>query len=204
MPESSANTRLEAFSDGVFAIALTLLIIEIRPPALETIKSTSDLWHALAHMKAEFFAFFLSFGIILITWVSHHGAIKMVRRSCASFIYANGLLLLSVVLVPFPTALLGQFLGTEYAGPAVVLYNAVIVLQAIAWSLVSTAALNNKLVDTEADAATLRTNRTNGFIAIGVYSLIAIGALWFPKPAAIVTTASWTYWLFMGIRMKHA
>ena len=84
MPEANANARLEAFCDGVFAIALTLLIIEIRPPSPEAIDNTSELWDALWHMAPSIFAFVLSFGIILITWVNHHGALKTIRRSCAS------------------------------------------------------------------------------------------------------------------------
>ena len=134
MAETNANTRLEAFCDGVFAIALTLLIIEIRIPKIESIGSNADLWRALQHLAPEIFAFVLSFIIILITWVNHHGTLRLVHRSSAAFIYANGFLLLTVVFIPFPTALLGAFVWTDHAAPAVVLYDAVIAVQAIGWS----------------------------------------------------------------------
>lgn len=107
MPEANPNSRLEAFSDGVFAIALTLLIIDVKLPSPENIHSTSDFWQALQNITPSVFAFVLSFGIILITWVNHHAVLKLVNKSSASFIYANGFMLLGVVIIPFPTSLLG-------------------------------------------------------------------------------------------------
>src|SRR4029078_4122481 len=97
----------------------------------EGIRSTSDLWLAARHPAPKDFEFLLSLGVILITWVNHHGMMKMVSKSTASFIYANGFLLLTVVFIPFPTSLLGEFIFTDYAATAVVLYNAVIALQSI-------------------------------------------------------------------------
>lgn len=203
MTEPNPNSRLEAFCDGVFAIALTLLIIDVKLPSPESIHSTADFWHALRHMAPLVFAFVLSFGIILITWVNHHAALKLVNKSSASFIYANGFLLLTVVSVPFPTSLLGEFLLSDHAGPAVFLYDAVLAALALGWILVSTAALKNQLTKDEESASTLRANRRNGFFALGLYSLFSIAALWFPMSIAIFTTLSWIFWLLLGIRMKH-
>ena len=204
MAESHANSRLEAFCDGVFAIALTLLIIEIKHPAAESIASTAEFWSALRHLAPEVFAFVLSFGIILITWVNHHAGMKLVRGTSASFIYANGFLLLTVVFIPFPTGLLGEFVMTDHAGPAVFLYNAVIAIQAIGWILCSHAALGNGLAKDETSAATIRENGRNGYFAFLLYSLLAVSALWFPMAIAIATTLSWVFWLVKGVRMKHA
>jgi len=91
----------------VFAIALPLLIIDVKLPLTESIRSTSDFWRALQHMAPAVFAFVLSFGIILITWVNHHATLELVNRSSASFIYANGFLLLTVVFIPFPNVVAG-------------------------------------------------------------------------------------------------
>lgn len=117
MMETNANARLEAFCDGVFAIALTLLIIDIGLPSMDTIRSTPELWRALLGLGPSVFAFVLSFAIVLITWVNHHGTLKLVSRSSAPFLYANGFLLLTVVFIPFPTSLLGPFLWTDHAAP---------------------------------------------------------------------------------------
>jgi uncharacterized membrane protein len=95
MAETDTNSRLEAFCDGVFAIALTLLVIDIRIPSSESISTTNDLWLALKHLAPSIFTFMLSFAVILITWVNHHAALRLVNRSSASFLYANGFLLLT-------------------------------------------------------------------------------------------------------------
>ena len=142
MAESNVNSRLEAFCDGVFAIAITLLIIEIKAPSRADINSTTELWLALKHLLPSIFAFLLSFVIIFITWGNHHATLKLVHKSSSSFLYANGFLLLTVVVMPFPTALVGEYLLTDHAAPAVVLYSAVNGLQALAWIFLSRAALS--------------------------------------------------------------
>src|SRR5262249_52409356 len=145
MTEDRPNSRLEAFCDGVFAIALTLLVIDIKIPSTKTINNTADFWIALKNMIPSISAFILSFIIILITWVNHHNSLKLVNRSSAAFNYSNGLLLLSVVFVPFPTSLLGEYLLTDHSAPAVILYNFTLAVQAFGWILVSTTAIRNKL-----------------------------------------------------------
>jgi len=203
MPETSVNTRLEAFCDGVFAIALTLLIIDIKLPSPESIGTTSELWRALLRLAPSVFAFVLSFGIILITWVNHHATLRLIRKSSAPFVYANGLLLLTVVFIPFPTALLGEFLRTDHSAPAVVLYDAVLAVQAIAWIVVTGTALRGRLIIDDRSMATIRENNRNGYRAFALYSLLAITALWFPVVIAVITTLSWVFWLMLGIRMKR-
>lgn len=200
MADPHVNTRLEAFCDGVFAIALTLLIIDIKIPAPAGIGTTRELWLALRHLGPSMFAFVLSFAIILITWVNHHAAFRLVNRSSASFIYANGLLLLTVVIMPFPTALVGEYLLTDHAAPAVVIYNSVTAVQSVAWILVSGAALRSRLTKDDKSASLMRDNRRNGYAAFVVYSLLALIAVWFPLAIAIVTTILWTYWLIFSLR----
>jgi uncharacterized membrane protein len=96
------NARLEALSDGVFAIAMTLLVLDLRLPSPETLTSSMALWAALRHLAPEAFAFILSFAVILITWVSHHGILKLVQDTSARFIYANGVLRLPSSSCHFP------------------------------------------------------------------------------------------------------
>jgi len=194
------NTRLEAFCDGVFAIALTLLIIDIKVPASENIGTTRELWLALSHLGPSFFAFALSFAIILITWVNHHALFTMVNKSSASFIYANGFLLMTVVFMPFPAALIGEYLLTDHAAPAVVLYNSVTAVQGLAWILVTGAALRNRLTKDEESAVLVRDGHRRGYFAFVVYSVLALIAVWFPLAVVIVTTILWAYWLTFSLR----
>jgi uncharacterized membrane protein len=200
MADPHPNTRLEAFCDGVFAIALTLLVIDIKIPATEGIHTTRELWLALRHLGPSIFAFVLSFAIILITWVNHHTLFKLVNKSSPSFIYANGFLLLTVVFMPFPTALVGEYLLTDHAAPAVVIYNSVTAVQALAWILVSGAALRSQLTKDEKSSSLMRHSGRNGYMAFVVYALLALIALWFPLAIAIVTTMLWAYWMTFSLR----
>jgi uncharacterized membrane protein len=203
MNETNANTRMEAFCDGVFAIALTLLIIDVKiPPGIE-IKSNADFWLALRHTIPSILAFILSFGIILITWVNHHNGAKLINKSCASFLYANGFLLLTVVFIPFPTALQGEYLLSGHVAPAVVLYNAVLALQAVSWILISVVAVNNNLAKNEKATQAIRETGNYGYFAFGLYTLCAILAFWFPLTIAAISTVSWIFWLILGINIKH-
>jgi uncharacterized membrane protein len=101
-----STNRLEAFSDGVFAIAITLLVLEIGVPAADE----GELWHALTEEWPSFAAFAVSFFVIGIIWVNHHGVIDHIRRANRSVLYLNLLLLFSVAFIPFPTALLAEHL----------------------------------------------------------------------------------------------
>lgn len=204
MADTNANARLEAFCDGVFAFALTLLIVDVKLSATETIGGTAELWRALRHLTPSVFAFLSSFVIILITWVNHHGALKLVNKSSAPFIYANGFLLLTVVFIPFPTSLLGDFLVTDHAGPAVVLYDGLLAVQAAAWILVFRAALHGQLGTDERSNSAMRGTMRNGYFAVALYALLAVAALWIPLTIAIITAASWLFWLALGLRLKHA
>ncbi len=203
MAEANPNTRLEAFSDGVFAIALTLLIIDIKIPAAEHGTGSQPLWILLKHLVPSLFAFILSFLVILISWVNHHAILKQVKNSSPLFVYANGLLLLSVVFVPFPTSLLGEYLDTDQAAPAVFLYDAALALQGIGWICVSGSALKDRLIKNELSEKQMRVNRRNAWFAFGGYSLFAVLALWFPLPVALVTALTWVFWMIYGARVRH-
>jgi TMEM175 potassium channel family protein len=203
MPESNPNARLEAFCDGVFAIALTLLIIDIKIPSTTEINSTAEFWVALKHIAPSIFSFVLSFVVILITWVNHHNGLKLVNKSSSSFIYANGFLLLTVVFIPFPTSLLGEYLLTDHAAPAVILYEAVLVLQSVGWILMTGAALKNHLGKSEKAIVEIRRNSRYGYFALVLYTLCAILAIWFPLAIAVFTAVTWIFWLVMGINIKH-
>lgn len=108
-----------------------------------------------------------------------------------------------MVAIPFPTGLLGDRLLTNQAAPAVVLYNATLALVAIGWILVAGAAVRDHLTSDPRATVTMGASGRNGYFAFALYALLAILALWFPVPVAIVTTLSWLFWLVFGIRMKR-
>jgi uncharacterized membrane protein len=203
MSETNPNLRLEFFCDAVFAIALTLLIIDIKIPSSVKINNTSEFWLALKDILPSIFAFLLSFIIILITWVNHHGSLKLVNKSSSAFMFANGFMLLTVVFIPFPTALMGEYLLTDHSSPAVILYVSTMAIQASAWIVFTSVILKNKLAKDEESQQKVRKNRTYGYLAFIVYTLLAFTAIWFPLIIAIITTCLWIYWLIVAISFKH-
>ena len=203
MNETTSSSRLEAFCDGVFAIAITLLIIDVKIPSSEKIESNADFVRALKHIVPSVFAFLLSFIIILITWVNHHNAMRLGNKVSSIFIYANGFLLLTVVFMPFPSSLVGEHILTDHAAPAVVLYDSTMALQALGWILITQAALKGHLGKSEKATSQIRRNGQFGYFAFALYTLFAILAIWFPLIIAAVTTITWIFWLVWGIRLKH-
>jgi uncharacterized membrane protein len=124
------TSRLEAFSDGVFAIAGTLLVLELRVPS-----DTTDLAGSLFRLWPAYAAYLVSFLTIGIIWVNHHTLLEHCRRVDRRFLYLNLLLLIAVGIVPFPTALVGQYVLSEHgATPALVVYGLGAVLIAVAFT----------------------------------------------------------------------
>lgn len=124
--------RIEAFSDGVIAIAITLLILEIKVPKITELDSAS-LWTKLVGLWPSFLAFVTSFGTILVMWVNHHRIFRLVRTTDYPFLYWNGLLLLTITFVPFPTAVLAEHLACAEATTAAAFYAGSFVVIALAF-----------------------------------------------------------------------
>ncbi len=100
------KTRLEAFSDGVFAIAITLLVLDLHVPQEV---AAGGLGHALARDWPNYASYVVSFFIIGIIWVNHHAMFGDIKRVDRPLLFLNLLLLLFVVAIPFPTALLAEY-----------------------------------------------------------------------------------------------
>jgi len=98
--------RLEAFSDGVIAVAITLLVLDIKVPHATDLGG-GTLLRALSHQWPVYLAYLTSFATILVMWLNHHNLFKQIKRVDHTLLLLNGLLLLGVTLVPFPTALIG-------------------------------------------------------------------------------------------------
>jgi TMEM175 potassium channel family protein len=121
------KNRLEAFSDGVFAIAITLLVIELHPPE---VGEGESLAHALLGEWPSYVAYLVSFLTIGVIWLNHHRVFTQVVQVDGPLLVLNLVVLLWTALIPFPTAVVAEFLGEggEHARTAVALYSAVFVL----------------------------------------------------------------------------
>jgi uncharacterized membrane protein len=129
----SETNRLEAFSDGVFAIAITLLILEIKVP--RDLAPPATLAQALAHQWPSYLAFVTSFFTILIMWVNHHRLFTHIGRCDDRLLFYNGLLLLGIAALPFPTALVAEYLGQPGQTTAASVYNGTLIAIAICFNL---------------------------------------------------------------------
>ena len=120
---TSQTYRLETFADAVFAIAITLLIIEIRLPAGDELEHLGGLGPALRHLWPSYLGYFISFIVIGIMWANHHNLMKLVDRIDHGFMTLNLLLLMCVAFLPFPTAVMAEHLTDPHErGVAVAFY----------------------------------------------------------------------------------
>lgn len=122
--------RLETFSDGVFAIAATLLVLELAVPA----HTGARLGVELRHLWPSYLAYVTSFLTIGIIWINHHYCIATLGRVDRTLLFINILLLLTVAFLPFPTKLVADHLQAPGEHAAVYAYDATFVLMAIVFN----------------------------------------------------------------------
>jgi uncharacterized membrane protein len=132
--QAMSSRRTEAFSDGVFAIAITLLVLDLIVPARQE-AAERGLAHALAGEWPAYFAYLVSFLIIGIIWINHHTVFDKVRLVDRPVLFANLGLLLVVSLIPFPTRLLAEYLtaGSD-SHVAAAVYSATMLAMGLAYT----------------------------------------------------------------------
>lgn len=148
MPEKETS-RVEAFSDGVFAFAMTLLVLDLKVPHPPADATAGRWWlfSALFDLWPSFLAFALSFGTILIMWINHHGLFKHVGRVSNGLLFGNGFLLLVVTSIPFTTAVLAAYLNKPGANAAAVFYCGAFVLISVAYNFLFWAVRSHRASD---------------------------------------------------------
>jgi uncharacterized membrane protein len=188
------TARLEAFSDGVFGVAITLLAIEITVPK-NTPETNEGLLNSIFSLWTLYLAYFNSFATLLLMWIAHHSIFKILRRTSVNLMLANGLLLLVVALVPFPTKTLGAFINTPAKDTAILFYTGYFILISIAFNLLMFVATRKKtLIDKdipEIKIKQIRRGQQKGFL---FNLLIFIVAFFSPWIALAMSFATWIYW----------
>jgi uncharacterized membrane protein len=177
--EEKESGRLEAFSDGVFAIAVTLLVLMIDVPTLSGPPTPQGLAAALATNWPSYVAFCISFTTVLIMWVHHHAIFKLVQRVDATLLFANGILLLFVTAVPFPTAIVAQYFATPAARVACAVYAGQFILIGIGFNLLWwSATYRRRLVRHDVSPALLTSVTRSAMVGPLCYAGAALLALW--------------------------
>jgi uncharacterized membrane protein len=179
----SDTRRVEAFSDGVFAIAITLLVLDLTVPEFES----GQLLHDLGHLWGAYIAYVSSFLYIGVIWLNHHNAFTRIARIDWGLQWANLGLLFTTALLPFPTAVLSSALqsgGTGDRRTAVVLYALVAGAMAAMWlGLFHRLSRHPELTDGEGDAAFFGMERRRAWLGIGLYGAAACVGLIYPIAA---------------------
>jgi uncharacterized membrane protein len=174
------TARIEAFSDGVFAIAITLLIIEIGVPHVEGDQSLAS---ALRHLWPSYLGYALSFITIGIMWMNHHHMFRDIERTDHWLIVLNVLLLMCISFLPFSTALLVAYLQDDELPRAMFAYATSLTVTAISFNAMWLyAAFGGRFVDSHVSQARLRA-RTIRYLPAPVLYAAAI-ALSFINPWA--------------------
>lgn len=188
------TNRLETFADGVFAIAITLLVLEIKIP-----DPREDLGQALFAQWPSFAAYAISFLTIGVIWVSHHQMFTIIRRTTTTFLFLNVLFLLPVAFVPFPTALVaGHILEEGTRTTAVLVYGAVSVVIALMFNVLWAYAFRNGLVTISPGAE--RAQRVSRGFIVGplIYLAATLLAVVNPFISMAVFAGLAVYWMLPG------
>jgi uncharacterized membrane protein len=190
--DPSGTNRLEAFTDGVFAIAATLLILEI---TVDT-SHTNDLGSALLHLWPSYLAYVTSFITIGIIWMNHHTCVETIARVDRVFLFLNLLLLMTVAFLPFPTRLVAHYLQRPGEQTAVYAYGATFVVMSIIynvwWRYASTGCrlIGENVPESRVKAITQAFNP-----GVPIYALTLVVAVFSPLASVFLTFAIAAFYL---------
>jgi uncharacterized membrane protein len=174
------TARLEAFSDGVLAIIVTLLVLEIKIPG--GLSGDAAIWAALSHIAPGLFAWVVSFAFVLVFWVSHHYFVASLKSADRGLLWLNGLFLLCISSTPFPTGLVGEYPG---ATPPLALLSISMFATSLSFALMRFyATFHGRLTYEHVTPEQMRIAMAQSAIAPALYALAFMCAfVW--KPGAI-------------------
>jgi uncharacterized membrane protein len=182
--------RLEAFSDGVFAIAATLLVLEF------SVHGGSRLDSQLLHLWPAYLAYVTSFVTIGIIWMNHHHTVSLLGRTDRTMLFVNNLLLLTVAFLPFPTTLVAEDLRHAGDEPAALAYAGTLVVMAalhlIWWGY---ARRNRRLIAESVPDSALRGVDRAYLPGVPMYGAVFVVAFFSPLAALLMTFAIAAFYL---------
>jgi uncharacterized membrane protein len=183
-PRVAGTARVEAFSDGVIAIIVTLLIFEVRLP--EAGGSNAEMWDAVAAVAPKFLGFMVSFVTVAIFWVNHHHFFSLITHTDWKLLWANNLLLFFLAIVPFTTAVLGDHVDSPVAA---FLYALNLALAAASFNLMGYHVFfaGETSLPAISQAERRREWRRSWFGTLGYLAAAAVAFVW--QPIALVVFA---------------
>jgi uncharacterized membrane protein len=176
--------RLEAFSDGVFAVAITLLVLNIK--ILDTGQDDAHFWMALGGEWPMLAAYVTSFATIGIMWLNHHRLFVYIKRTNTVLLLLNLLLLLIIVFIPVPTAILAEYLARPDVHAAAVLYSTTFFLMACCFTILwRYASYHNRLLGKNVDSHSVAAISRQYLFGPLLYFMI-FGVAWINTLACII------------------
>jgi uncharacterized membrane protein len=184
----SGTERVAAFSDGVFAIAVTLLVLDLKLRDLPPHASNAELAQALIDTAPQIFTYVLSFLVVGLYWITHHRLFAFIKRYDSRLLWLNVLALLCVAFLPFPSSVMGEYGNRPVA---VMLFAATLAATGLAQTLIWWYASHGwRLVDRDLEPELIRYVMLRGLIAVAVF-LLSI-------PVALIdTTLAQLSWLLI-------
>jgi uncharacterized membrane protein len=187
-PETIGRGRVEALSDGVFAIVVTLLVLEIKVPHVAEPASMAELGRALWTLAPKFTSWVISFVTVCVIWLNHHRLFTAVSRMDHGLFWLNANLLLWTSFIPFPTALMGDYPTSNLA---VSFYGLVMFLMALAFVLLRVHILRHAdLVHEHVDRAAFRKGTWYSIVMGPIAYALGAGLAWVSQIGAFVCYAA--------------
>lgn len=195
---------MEGFSDAIFAIAITLLVLDLRVPEKGTLISSTALINYLAGQWPSYLAFCISFFSIFIMWVNHHKLFKQIYSRNTAITFANGLILFFASVVSYPTALLAQYFNTPSINVVVAIYTGLFILINLSYLLLWYVASKNKaLLRPDINESAIKKITLNYTYSLPVY-IVAFGLSFiYPIMALIICIALWIYWALSSGKLER-
>ena len=194
------KNRLEAFSDGVIAIIITLLVLEIKVPHISGEVNSQKIVEALISIGPKFFSWVLSFFMLLIMWINHHRIFNELENTDNNILWLKGVLLFFMSFVPFPTA----FMGDYFTQPmSTFFFGICLMLVGIAFYFLRAYLVKKpQLFKKEVDLTHQKNLATKTLLGPALYFLGAISSFFNIIIAYVIYVAVPVYYIYFGLKRK--
>jgi uncharacterized membrane protein len=178
-----SKSRVETFCDGVFAIIITILVLEIKVPAIQNRTDVNELMASLLAIVPKFLSWIISFFMVCIIWVNHHRIFESISRITHRLFWYNAFLLLCCAYIPFPTALMGDYPQNPLS---FCIFGIVMGMMGLGFTLIRWTVVKEKLIVNTDHALKFKKDNLKSFIYGCLLYFIGAGLTWVHPIFAII------------------